>query len=150
VNSVTLLDDGTDTTGTRNRPGEESDSSNGNYVSLDGEEMSDLVDREPESRKRAKPEDEEGSKVRSVCARIRTESVGDVFPRLPDRSDHEIDTVSTNVSLNSIPDTSYSVLAMHCIIGENRYIPIAARFRTGHRPPQIPKALLLITGKLMW
>lgn len=54
-----LLDDRTDTTGTYDSPDEEGDTGGRYNVSLDGEQVTNLVDGEPNGWQRAKPEDEE-------------------------------------------------------------------------------------------
>lgn len=58
-----LSDDGTDTTGAGDGPDEESNSCGWDEIGLDGEEMADFVDGEPDGGERAEPEDEERDEV---------------------------------------------------------------------------------------
>ena len=56
------------TLGSYNRPDKEGHAGHGNEKGFDGEEMADLVHGEPDSWKRAKPEEEEGKKIPGVGA----------------------------------------------------------------------------------
>lgn len=63
---VALMNNGADTMGSSDGPDEESNTSTGDKVGLDGKEMSNLVDREPDSWQAPKPEDEEADKFISL------------------------------------------------------------------------------------
>ena len=58
-----LFDDGADAAGADNAPDEEGDATDWGDDGLDGEEMADLVDREPDEGQGAEPEDEKGDEV---------------------------------------------------------------------------------------
>ena len=70
VGSVWLLHNRSDTMSPDDCPDEERDSGSRDDESLDCEQMSDLVDWEPDGGQRAKPEDEERDKVSSVGSRV--------------------------------------------------------------------------------
>ena len=63
-----LANYGADPSRTDHRPDEESNASDGDNERLDGEQVADLVDGEPDGWEGKEPEEEEGHKVRGVCA----------------------------------------------------------------------------------
>ena len=65
-----LADNGTNTTRTGNGPDEEGQAAARDDIGLDGEEMADLVHREPDGRQRQQPEDEKRCVVSSYCPRV--------------------------------------------------------------------------------
>lgn len=72
-----LADDGADAARPHDGPDEEGDGRDGDEVGLDGEEVADLVDREPERWQADDPEDEETDPVRGRRAGVGRERVGD-------------------------------------------------------------------------
>lgn len=70
--------------GTNNRPDEKGDTSNGNEIGLYGEQVTDLVDGEPDSGQRTEPEDEEAGKVARIGTGAGGHRIGDVIVRGPD------------------------------------------------------------------
>ena len=64
-----LTNDRTETMCSNDSPDEEGNTSSRCDDRLDCEEMADLVDREPQCRQGAQPEEEEADEVASVCAR---------------------------------------------------------------------------------
>lgn len=94
-----LLDNGPDAVCPYDSPYEECDSSAWHKVRFDREEVTDLVDREPEERQRAEPKEEEGDEVTSVgsgrCGHGVLAAAGSVIvPRWPDRPYHEVNAVA--------------------------------------------------------
>jgi hypothetical protein len=111
MDCVSLLDDGANTTSADEGPDHESNAADRDEVRLDGEEMTDLVDREPNGRQGAEPEDEEGNPV-SRCCSLTVESAGvDLIavPGLPDGTDHDVHAVTADVSLDTVPNTRCSL-----------------------------------------
>lgn len=93
-------------------PDEEGDTSSRCNNRLDREEVTDLVNREPQCRQGAHPEEEEADEVASVGARRRGQCVlGSTLlvlvPARPDASDHELDTVASDPALHAIPYTGH-------------------------------------------
>ena len=68
TSSCGLVHDGTHSIGTVNSPDKKGQTSRWYDVRLDGEEMANLVDREPDCWERERPEDEEGDKLSSRYA----------------------------------------------------------------------------------
>ena len=79
VDGVGLLGDGADAAGADDGPDEEGDAGDGHNVGLDGEEVADLVDGEPDGGQGAEPEEEEGDKVGGAGVG-RAERVWDLLP----------------------------------------------------------------------
>ena len=110
-----LLDNGTDSLCANDGPDEESKTSRRYKVGLDGEEMADLVDGEPDGGQTTQPEQEEAHECHRVCARgrnsifnaSRAASLVGVAPVVPDAADHEVDAGTTNPGLHAIPDTGH-------------------------------------------
>lgn len=86
MDRVRLADDGTWTSGTDDGPDEECDASDGHDVGLDGKEVADFVDGEPNCGEGADPEDEERDPVSGGGAGGVMEALGDLFPVLYDVS----------------------------------------------------------------
>lgn len=63
-----LTDDRAKTVSSDNSPDEEGNASGRCNDRLDCEQVANLVDREPQGRQRAEPEEEEGDEVAGVCA----------------------------------------------------------------------------------
>lgn len=108
-----LLNDWTNSMGSDDGPDEEGDGGDGHDDSLDGEQMSDLVDGEIQERERSEPEQEEADEVASVGAgRLRHRVVRAVWsvriPRRPDGADHQVHTSASNPGLNTVPDTGHA------------------------------------------
>lgn len=88
-------------------PDEEGNPGGGNDVSLDCEQVTDLVDWEPDRWQRAQPEDEERDKIHSGGARV-GDAVVDLRERGPDRRDHKFDAFASDPGLNTVPNTCHS------------------------------------------
>lgn len=133
-------------------PDEESDTSSGCDDGLDGEQMANLVNREPDEGKRASPEEDEGDEV--VDSAAKRDSLGQRWScseRGPDSEDHEVNTLATNPSLYAIPNTvALSDILLPIYMGHATHHAINARFKTGHNEPKIPNEALFMTGKEMW
>ena len=107
-----LTNDGTETVCSDNGPDEEGDTSSRCYDRLDREKMADLVDREPQCRQRAQPEEEEADEVASVgTRRLGQRVLGStqlvLVPAGPDTTDHKVDTSASNPTLYAIPHTGH-------------------------------------------
>lgn len=111
MDSVATLHNWSNTASTDNGPDHESDSGDGNEVRLDSEEMTDLVNREPNSWEGAEPEDEERHPVSCGCL-LTFEAAGVdgiAVPGFPDGADHKVDAVAADVGLDTVPNTSFTL-----------------------------------------
>lgn len=104
-----LVDDGTDAAGSVDTPSEEGETSDGDDIGFNCEEMADLVDWEPDRGKGNKPEDEEGGEINFVGAGAGGHSGGLTvdIPAGPNGFDHELDTVAADPGLYAVPDTGH-------------------------------------------
>jgi hypothetical protein len=89
VSGATLVDDWADTVRPRDGLGEEGKSSDGRVDRLDGEQVSHLVDWEPESWKGEQPEQEKAEEVLSVNASAVRETIVQGFVSGPNRLNHQ-------------------------------------------------------------
>lgn len=96
VSGTRLVDDGTNTVRPDDGPDEESNARGRYEVSLDGEQVTNLVDREPDGRQREEPKKEEGRKGLRGRARACRQAVWDVIPAWPDRADHKVDAFASD------------------------------------------------------
>lgn len=71
------MDDGADATGADDGPDEKGNPGTGDEVSLDSEEVTDLVHWEPDGRERDEPKDEEADPVRRCSASVLGKRVWD-------------------------------------------------------------------------
>lgn len=102
-----LMNDRADTMSLDNGPDEEDDAGSGDEVGLNGKEMSNLMDREPNGGQTAKPEKEEADEVHGIGARTRGHAVGDILVLGPYRSDHESDAFTADPRLHTVPDAGH-------------------------------------------
>jgi len=101
--------------GSNNCPNEKGNSCSGHNIGLDCKKVADLVNWKPDSRERAKPENEERNKADGVSPRVGDPVMDTVLiPRRPNSSNHKLYAFSTNPCLNTVPD------AGHCCPVENR------------------------------
>lgn len=77
-----------------NGPSEVGNARHGHEVGLDGKQVPNLVDRKPDGRQAACPEEEEGYKVPRIGTGACRHTVRKVCIARPDRSNHECDTFS--------------------------------------------------------
>jgi hypothetical protein len=117
------MDNWSNAFGFDNCPDKENKTGGGNNVRLDGEEMSNLVDREPDSRQTAQPKDEEADEVAGVCARACWHAIGKIilpfvnlvlssgviatYKFAPNGPNHEIYAGSSDPSLNTVPNAGH-------------------------------------------
>jgi hypothetical protein len=108
MSGIWLANNGSDSMSTNDGPDEESNSSSWDNICLDSEQVTNLVNWEPDSREGAKPEYEERDKVARVGPGIgNTVMDSGRSPGWPNGSDHESNTFSPNPRLNSIPNTGH-------------------------------------------
>lgn len=121
------MHDGADSLCADDGPNEEGDAGRGDKVRFHSEEVTDLLDREPDGGEGAEPEDEEGSEGDGVGAGVGDAVVDGVLgvlewyivqersgegrtyrtPAVPDAADHEIDTGATDPGLHAVPDAGH-------------------------------------------
>lgn len=88
------MDDRPDSMRSVDSPGKEGDSGDGCKIRFRGEQMSDLMDREPNGRETEKPEEEEAEKVLGVRPRVCRHRVRQMSVAWPDRLDHQCHTLA--------------------------------------------------------
>ena len=93
--SAALLDYRTNAMRSHDSPDEEREPSQRYKVCFDGKEMPDLVDRKPYRRQTAKPKEKETDKISGISSRA-LHGIGNVIPRVPYRSNHQVHACSTN------------------------------------------------------
>jgi len=108
MGGVTLVNDWTNALGTNDSPDEEGQTSSGHDVSLNGEQMPDLLDGEPDRWQAAGPKEQKANEHDSVGAGGR-DAIGDIIrsPVIPDGADHEINALAPNPRLHAVPDASH-------------------------------------------
>ena len=79
---------GSDSMSLDDRPDEKGNASRGYEEGFNGEEMADLVDREPDGWQAAGPEEEEADEVPCVCSGATRHAIGNILVGGPDRADH--------------------------------------------------------------
>ena len=100
------MDDWAKTLSSDDGPDEEADTRCWNNVRLDSKQVSDLMNREPDSREGAQPENKERHKISSVGSRIGN-TVVDVVEGWPESTDHETNTFSPNPRLHPVPHAGH-------------------------------------------
>jgi hypothetical protein len=108
------------------------------------------VDREPDGRKGAEPEEEERHKVLGLGTGA-AHGIGDIIEAVPDGPNHQVNTVTSDPCLYSVPDASHrrTVEYRPQTSPVKRSVtrsPSARRRKTN----QIPKEERATTGKPMW
>lgn len=88
MNGVWLVHDWPKALGTGNSPGKEGEGCSRRVVRFNGEQMANLVDREPEGGERTEPEEEKADKIHCVDAGARWDGVAQGCVAGPDGSDH--------------------------------------------------------------
>jgi len=127
MNCVLLSDDRPYSSSANDSPYEKGDTGDRHKIRFDGEKMPDFVDGKPNGRKRTEPEDEKGDPIGRRRPGALRECVRDLltvlgigvnrgtsrsvhkaptYPALPDRSNHDIDAVSSDIRLNAVPNAS--------------------------------------------
>ena len=88
MNSVGLMDNGSETFGTGNSPRKERNGRNWGINRLNRKQMADFVNRKPEGWKRTDPKNEKAHKVHGVDTSARRKSVAQISVAGPDGSNH--------------------------------------------------------------
>ena len=115
--SGALLDHGSSTASSDECPDEERDTSSRRDDCLDGEEMANLVHREPDERKRTQPEKHKRDQVVDGASHgNRLCHFGALSKRWPDTGNHEVDAFTSDPSLNTIPNTVEMCQLFACLI----------------------------------
>lgn len=110
MNTRRLMDDWPDSFCADDGPDEKGDASTRNEEGLDREQVANLVNREPDGWKGAKPEEDEAHKVDGSDVGIAQSwtSRNDIFPPVvPDGANHQIHALASNPSLHAVPDASH-------------------------------------------
>jgi hypothetical protein len=93
---------------TSDTPPEQGNAADGRNDRFDSEKVADLVNWEPDEGQGSQPEDDESDEIVHRCAeRDGVIESWSVMERWPNRGNHEIDTLTTNPGLDSVPNTSH-------------------------------------------